>query len=165
MFAQILVERKNQPCLTLYRYTIYYDNIIKIKTCGNTRVLLLFCGKYYVVAFSINGMDISEDLFEKEPSSVELIPRGVEDILSDISDDLRKTLFASLDSIIPLSPRPAPREPANKIGNDVTSCRCATSIVITKLIIICYSSDELGGTPTFTSASTVRNNGEGHSGI
>ena len=112
-----------------------------------------------IVAFRVNGMDISGELFEKEPSTVGLIPRGVEDILSDISDDLRKTLFASLDSIIPLSPRPAPREPAN---NDGPSCRWITPVAITKLIFICYSSDELDGTPTFTNASTARNDGEGH---
>ena len=71
-----------------------------------------------IVAFSINGiMDIEGDLFDKESSTVELI---VEDILFDTNEDLQKTLFASLDSIIvPLSPRPAPRVVANKIDNDV----------------------------------------------
>lgn len=62
-------------------------------------------------------MDIDADLFGK--STAELIPRGVEDILFD-SEDLHKTLFASLDSIIvPLSPRPATRDAAYKIDHDV----------------------------------------------
>lgn len=65
-------------------------------------------------------MDIDGDLFEKEPSTAELIPRGVEDMLFDTSEDLHKTLFASLDSIIvPLSPRPATRDAANKVDNGV----------------------------------------------
>jgi len=64
-------------------------------------------------------MDIDGDLFEKEPSTAELIPRGV-DMLFDTSEDLHKTLFASLDSIIvPLSPRPATRDTASNIDSDV----------------------------------------------
>lgn len=60
-----------------------------------------------------------DDLFGKEPSTAELIPRGVEDMLFDTSEDLHKTLFASLDSIVPLSPRPATRDATNKTNNDV----------------------------------------------
>lgn len=72
------------------------------------------------MAFGINGMDIDADLFEKGPSTAELVPRGVEDMLFDTSEDLHKTLFDSLDSIIvPLSPRPVTRDTANKISNDV----------------------------------------------
>ena len=68
------------------------------------------------------GMDIDGDLFEKETSTVELIPRGVEDMLAlfDTSEDLHKTLFANLESIIePLSPRPPPRDTGSKIDSDV----------------------------------------------
>lgn len=87
----------------------------------NDACLVLAAGK--IVAFGFNGMasgmDIDGDLFGKGPSSTELIPRGVEDILFETSEDLHKTLFASLDSIIvPLSPRPATRDVANEVDSD-----------------------------------------------
>jgi len=54
-------------------------------------------------------MEIDSELFEKGAVGSEGISRGVEDgLLFDSSEDLHKSLFASLDSFsIPLSPRPA----------------------------------------------------------
>ena len=64
-------------------------------------------------------MDIDGDLFEKETSTAELIPRGVEDMLFDTSEELHKALFASLESIIvPLSPRPT-RDASSKVDSDI----------------------------------------------
>ena len=118
-----------------------------------------------IVAFGINGMDIDGDLFAKESSTAELIPRGVDDMLFDTSDDLHKTLFASLDSIIvPLSPRPVPRDVANKIDNDVPRWRTLIQCYYI-FAFVCYSSDELDGTSTFTSPSTAGNNGRDHVGV
>ena len=93
------------------------------------------------MALCINGMDIDGDLFEKEPSTAELISRGVEDMLFDTSEDLHKTLFASLESIIvPLSPRPSPRDVANKINNDVPRWRTSYFIIYLYLFVIVRTS-------------------------
>ena len=45
-------------------------------------------------------MEICSNL-EKETLTAELIPRSVEDMLLDTSEDLHKDLLASLESIIP----------------------------------------------------------------